>query len=218
MYVRIRCEVSYLFDQSIDPVDTCGCGDIGYLTTRTIPIDLANGVGHIKNVPVYCCRSTACEEFTLPTIVARRLDDIAEQMETTNSTNAGFTWVNHQESSLNPLLKTSLNPLSEVHIQAFTLQFANRKYEDAHVIQVIPSQAIFLKSTLEDMEYYLLRYEPESRTEGFLFSFHKFYYEESDFSYEGFLKWSEDGYLKELGQIAMDEVEDALIDEFGECE
>lgn len=205
-----------MFDLSIDPVDTCGCGDIGYLTTRTVPIDLANGVGRIENVPVYRCRSTTCEEFTLPTIVARRLDDIAEQMEKTDSTKVVFTWVNHQESSLDPLLKTSRDPLSAVHIQAFTLQFVSREYEDAKVVQVIPSHAIFLKSTLEDMEYYLLRYEPESRTEGVLFSFHKFYYEELDFSYEDFLKWSEDGHLKEIGQIPMDEVEDALIDEFGE--
>jgi hypothetical protein len=137
-------------------------------------------------------------------------------MEKTDLTKAVFTWLNPQEPSLDPLLKTSLDPLSEVHIQAFTLQFVGREYEDAQVVHVIPSQAIFLKSTLEDMEYYLLRYEPESRTEGVLFSFHKFYYEEPDFSYEDFLIWSEDGQLKEIGQITMDEVEDALTDEFGE--
>ena len=197
-----------MLDQSIDPVDTCGCGDIGYLTTRTVPINLADGVGHIENVPVYRCRTKGCEEFTLPTIVAHRLDDIAEQMEMTDLAKAVFTWVNPQE--------LSLDPFSEVHIQTFTLQFVGREYEDARVVQVIPSQAIFLKSTLEDMEYYLLRYEPESRTEGVLFSFHKFYYEEPDFSYEDFLLWSEDGQLKEIGQITMDEVEDALIEEFGE--
>lgn len=210
----ISSEVSYLLDQSIDPVDTCGCGDIGYLTTRTVPINLSDGVGHIENVPVYRCRTKDCGEFTIPTIVAHRLDDIAEQMEMTHLTKLVFTWVNPQELSISPL--TSHDPFSEVHIQAFTLQFVSREYEDARVILVIPSQAIFFKSFLEDAEYYLLRYEPESRTERVLFSFYKFYYEDPNFSYEDFLIWSTDGQLKEIGQITMDEVEDALIDEFGE--
>lgn len=205
-----------MFDQSIEPIDTCGCGDTGYLTTRTVPIDLAHGVGHIQNVPVYHCRSSACEEFTIPTVVARRLDDIAEQMEETNSNVGAFTWINHQEPSLDPLVDTSLNSIQEIHIQAFTLQFVGREYDDAQVLLVVPGQAIFLQSTLEDTEYYLLRYEPECRTEGSWFSFHKFYYEESEFTYEDFLEWSEEGHLKEIGRITMDEVEDALNDEFGE--
>ncbi|GAB6156732.1 hypothetical protein JCM17380_54860 [Desulfosporosinus burensis] len=205
-----------MLDKSIDPVDTCGCGDTGYLTTRAVPIDLAHGAGRIENVPIYHCRSTACEEYTLPTVVARRLEEIAEQMEEVESSEVVFTWVNQQEPALYLPSETSLDPLSEAQVQAFTLQFVNREYEDARVVLVVPGHAIFLRSTLEDNEYYLLRYEPESRTEGILFSFHKFYYEKLEFYYDEFLEWSEDGDLKEIGQITMDEVEDALNDEFGE--
>ncbi len=207
-----------MFNQPIEPIDTCGCSDTGYLTTRTIPIDLAHGVGQIENVPVYHCRSSACEEFTLPTVVARRIDEIAEQMEETKLDKFVFTWVNHPEPSLDPLSDTSIDSIQEVHIQAFTLQFVGREYEDAHVILVVPGQSIFLKSMLEDTEYYLLRYEAEIRTEGTWFSFYKFYYDEPDFTYEDFLEWSEEGHLKEIGRITMDEVEEALADEFGEWE
>ena len=205
-----------MLDKSIDPVDTCGCGDTGYLTTRAVPIDLAHGAGRIKNVPIYHCRSTACEEYTLPTVVARRLEEIAEQMEEVASSEVVFTWVNQTEPVLNSPSEASLDPLSEAQVQAFTLQFVNREYEDARVVLVVPGHAIFLKSTLEDNEYYLLRYEPESRRSGIVFSFHKFYYEKLEFFFDEFIEWSEDGHLKEIGQITMDEVEDALNDEFGE--
>ncbi|MDR3540149.1 MAG: hypothetical protein P4L69_04155 [Desulfosporosinus sp.] len=201
-----------MFDQTIDPVDSCGCGDTGYLTTRTIPIDLVHGVGRIENVPVYHCRSTSCQEFTLPSIVSRRLEDIAEEMEKIQSTEAVYTWESHQGWSIDPLQRTN----KQTHLQAFTLQFGSREYTDAHIVLIVPGQAIFFQSRLEDSEYYLLRYEEETRTEGIWFSFLKFYYEEPELTYEDFLEWSEDGHLKELGLITLDEVEDALIDEFGD--
>lgn len=203
-----------MFDQSIEPMDSCGCGDTGYLTTRTVPIDLAHGVGHIANVPVYHCRSTACQEFTLPLIVSRRLEDIAEEMENTLATEAVYTWIANGEQSLDPLQRAN----DQTHLQAFTLQFGSREYADAHVVLIVPGQAIFFQSTLEETEYYLLRYEEDRRTEGIWFSFLKFYYEEPELTYEDFLEWSEDGHLKEIGCITLEDVEDALIGEFGEWE
>lgn len=201
-----------MFDQTIDPIDSCGCGDTGYLTTRTVPIDLVHGVGRIDNVPVYHCRSTACQEFTLPPIVSRRLEDIAEEMEKVQSTEGVYTWESHQEQSLDPLQRTN----DQTHLQAFTLQFGSREYADAHIVLIVPGQAIFFQSTLEETEYYLLRYEEDSRTDGIWFSFLKFYYEEPELTYEDFLEWSEDGHLKEIGRISLDEVEDTLTDEFGD--
>ncbi|HEY8911634.1 MAG TPA: hypothetical protein VIM51_15395 [Desulfosporosinus sp.] len=203
-----------MFDQTIDPIDSCGCGDTGYLTTRTVPIDLVHGVGRIDNVPVYHCRSTTCQEFTLPPIVSRRIETIAEEMENFHTTEAIYTWESHQEQSLDPLQRTN----EQTNLQAFTLQFGSRKYTDARVVLIVPGQAIFFHSTLEDTEYYLLRYESEARTDGIWFSFLKFYYEEPELTYEDFLEWSEDGHLKEIGRISLDEVEDTLMDEFGEWE
>ena len=203
-----------MFDQTIDPIDSCGCGDIGYLTTRTIPIDLVHGVGRIDNVPVYHCRSTACQEFTLPSIVSRRLEEIAEEMEKLEATETMYTWESQQSWSADPIRRTN----EQTHLQAFTLQFGSREYADAHIVLIVPGQAIFFQSTLEYTEYYLLRYEVESRTDGIWFSFLKFYYEEPELTYEDFLAWSEDGHLKEIGLITLEEVEDTLIDEFGDWE
>lgn len=203
-----------MFDQTINPIDSCGCGDTGYLTTRTVPIDLAHGVGRIDNVPVYHCRSTDCQEFTLPPLVSRRLEDIAEEMEKDQSTEAVYTWESHQKQPHDPHQPTN----DQTHLQAFTLQFGGREYADAHVVLIVPGQAIFFQSTLEETEYYLLLYEANTRTDGIWFSFLKFYYEEPELTYEDFLEWSEDGHLKELGRIPLDEVEDTLIDEFGEWE
>jgi len=207
-------------NETIEPIDTCGCGDIGYLTARTVPIDLAHGVGRIDNVPVYHCRSTYCQEFTLPPIVSRRLEAIAEQMEETQVTETTYTWQNKEipihDSASKPDLTSLHQNKDEIPLQAFTLQFVNRQYEDARVVQILPGQAIIFQSKHEDFEYYLLRYEEDSRTEGIWFSILKFYYEEPDLTYEDFLEWSEDGHLKELGRITLDEVEDTLIDEFGE--
>ncbi len=206
-------------DETIEPIDTCGCGDIGYLTARTVPIDLAHGVGHVNNVPVYHCRSNSCQQFTLPSLVSRRLDSIAEELEETKTTETIYSFKNDQERNqgaytptLDPLRRTN----DQTHIEAFTFQFANRQYEDARVVQIVPGEAIFFQSKFEETEYYLLRYEEDNRTEGKWFSFLKFYYEEPDLTYQDFLEWSEDGHLKELGRITLDEVEDMLIDEFGE--
>lgn len=198
-----------MFD-SIEPVDTCGCGDIGYLTTRTIPIDLAHGVGHIDKVPVYHCQSISCKEYTLPSIVSRRLEDIAEEMEEKQVLEAVYHWASpHEEPN------KSKNH-QQILLEAFTLKFKSRRYEDAQVIFIVSGEAIFLQSTLESTEFYVLRYDDKSQTDGLWFSFLKFYYEEPDLTYEEFLEWSENGYLKEIGRIALDEVEDILIDEFGD--
>ena len=203
-----------MFDQTLDPLDTCGCGETGYLTTRIVPVDLAHGVGHIENVPVYHCRSKSCQEFTLPPIVSRRLDDISEEMESTLTTNAVYTWIAKGEQSPDTLQRAN----DQTHLQSFTLQFGGREYADAHVVMIVPGQAIFLHSTLQETEYYLLRYEEDRRTDGIWFSFLKFYYEEPELTYEDFLEWSEDGHLKEIGRVTLDEVEDTLTDEFGEWE
>ncbi|EHQ90309.1 hypothetical protein [Desulfosporosinus youngiae] len=211
-----------MFDENetIEPMDTCGCGDIGYLTARTVPIDLAHGVGRIDKVPVYHCRSAYCQEFSLPPVVSRRLETIAEQMEETQATETTYTWQDKeipvQDSGTQPDQTALDQTTDELALQAFTLQFVNRQYEDARVVQIVPGQAILFRSKLEDSEYYLLRYEEDSRTEGIWFSFLKFYYDEPNLTYEDFLEWSEDGHLKELGRIILDEVEDTLIDEFGE--
>lgn len=205
-----------MFDETLEPIDTCGCGDIGYLTTRTIPIDLAHGVGKIHQVPVYHCRSTSCHAFTIPSLVSRRLDEFAEEMEMAQTLEMDYSWEpqhQNQEQSLDPIQRSSEQlPI----VQAFTLQFANREYEDTRVLLVVAGQAVIFQSTVEASEYYLLRYEPEIRSTGTWFSFHKFYYEEPEFIYEDFLVWSEDGHLKELGVLALEEVEEALTDEFGE--
>ncbi|AFM42125.1 hypothetical protein Desaci_3224 [Desulfosporosinus acidiphilus SJ4] len=201
-----------MFEQTINPVDTCGCGDTGYLTTRKVPIDLAHGVGYIENVPVYQCRSKSCSEFTLPPEVSRRLEDIAEQMEADCSTIAVYTWKSNQPDTNQPIQQS----YQQMQAEAFTLQFIGREYADAHVAFVVPGQAIFFQSTIEDSEYFLLRYETNPSSEGIWFDFLKFYYNEPNLTYEGFVKWSEDGYLKELGSITLEEVEDTLLDEFGE--
>jgi hypothetical protein len=199
-----------VFD-SVDPIDTCGCGDIGYLTTRTIPIDLAHGVGHIDNVPVYHCQNVSCTEYTLPSAVSRRLEDIAEKMEKDLVLKAVYAWSSRPDEP-----QLSLNH-QQIILEAFTLKFNNRVYDDARVIFVVPGEAIFFQSNLEDTEFYVLRYEENSsNTDGIWFSFLKFYYDEPDLTYENFIEWSEDGYLKEIGTISLDEVEDILVDEFGD--
>ncbi|AET68978.1 hypothetical protein Desor_3489 [Desulfosporosinus orientis DSM 765] len=206
-------------DNTIKPIDSCGCGDTGYLTLRTIPIDLAHGVGYIENVPVYHCRSASCQEFSFPSVVSRRLDTIAEEMEETQNTHASYSW--EDNGALNhgtqPEVPSSLSQSNtSIPLQAFTLQFVNREYEDAKVVQIVPGEAVFLQSKLEETEYYQLRYEEDPHGEGTWFSLQKFYYDKAYFSYEDFLTWSEDGHLKELGRIPLNEVEDTLLDEFGE--
>lgn len=200
-------------DQEINSIDTCGCGDIGYLSTRTIPIDLKHGVGHIDKVPVYHCRSLDCREYTIPFVVSRRLEIIAEQMEETLAAKTVFTWENLQKSETPDSFKLSDE---QTLLQTFTLQFTNRHYADAQVILVIPGQAVFLHSDLDKEEYYLLNYEPQTDKDKLWFSFLKFYYQKSELTYEDFLEWSEDGHLKEIGHLTLEDVEDALIDEFGD--
>ncbi|MDQ7096094.1 hypothetical protein REC12_21080 [Desulfosporosinus sp. PR] len=195
----------------MDPIDVCGCGDIGYLTTRKIPIDLAHGVGYIDNVPVYHCQATSCQEYTLPPEVSRRLEDIAEEMERTQTLKATYTGTSPRESS------SGLQNHQQTLLEAFTLKFRNRVYEDAQVIFVVPGEAVFLQSTLENSEFYVLRYEDDnSGASGLWFSLSKFYYEEPNLTYEDFLDWSESGYIKEIGRVVIDDVEDTLIDEFGD--
>jgi len=203
-----------VFDETLEPIDACGCGDTGYLTTRTIPVDLAHGVGRIQNVPIYHCRSKNCQEFTLPPIASRRLDDIAEEMEKTQATEAIYTWVANGGQTPDSLQRAN----DQTHLQSFTLQFGGREYPDAHVFLIVPGHSIFFHSTLEETEYYLLRYEEDRHSEETWFSFLKFYYEEPELTYEDFLEWSEDGHTKEIGRVTLDEVEDTLIGEFGEWE
>lgn len=199
-----------MFD-SLEPVDTCGCGDIGYLTTRTIPIDLAHGVGHIDNVPVYHCQAASCNEYTFPPAVSRRLEDIAEEMEQSSSLKATYTWSSRPEEP-----QATLNH-QQIILEAFTMKFRNRVYEDAQVIFIVPGEAIFLQSRLEDTEFYILRYDENlTKNDSIWFTLFKFYYEEPNLTYEDFVEWSEDGYLKEIGSMAFDEVEDILADEFGD--
>jgi len=148
----------------------------------------------------------------LPPIVARRLDDIEEDMENNQATDAVYTWMAHGGQSLDPDQRDD----AQTTLQAFTLQFGSREYADAHVVLIVPGHAIFLHSTLEDTEYYLLRYEEDRHSEETWFSFMKFYYEEPELTYDDFLEWSEDGHLKEIGRVTLEEVEDTLTDEFGE--
>ena len=201
-------------DRTLAPSDICGCGDTGHLTSKTIPIDLAHGAGQVKNVPVYHCRSRNCNEFTLPHAVAQRLEDIAEEMEANGAAEAVFTWDSGAEADSGSLTQAN----AQAYLQAFTLQFNGREYEDAKVILVVPGQAVFLQSTMDSSEYYLLHYEQNYNAEGIWFFLYKFYYEKPKFSYEDFLQWSEDGYLKELGCMNMEDVEASFADEFGEWE
>jgi hypothetical protein len=62
----------------LEPVDYCGCGDIGYLTTRSLNMDLIQGPVKINKVPVYHCRTAACPEYKIPLKAAHRLDELAE--------------------------------------------------------------------------------------------------------------------------------------------
>lgn len=208
---EIRKGVVDLFPKNIlQPLDTCGCGDVGYLTLRTLPIDLAQGVGKIHRVPIYHCKDEFCTEYTIPSAVAIRLEELAEGMEASGVRELDFTWNqgNSSSSGQTPADHSTL-------LQAFTLQFGGQKYEDARVVLVVPGECVFFQSRIDPSEYYLLRYEPQEKAKEIWFSFSKFYWEHPVLEYEDFLAWSEDGYLKELGRITKDEIEDLLEDEFG---
>lgn len=196
-------------EEILEPLDTCGCGDVGYLTVRTLPIDLAQGAGRIHRVPVYHCKDESCTEYTIPPAVARRLDELAENMEASGARELQFSW--NQSDSPSEQTPADQSAL----LQAFTFQFASREYEDARVILVVPGECVFFQSRIDATEYYILRYEPEEETKEIWFSFAKFYWEEPVLEYDKFLTWSEDGYVKELGRITKDEIDDLLEDEFG---
>lgn len=204
----------------LEPVDVCGCGDEGYLSVRTITIDLAHGVGKLHRVPVYHCRSNACPEYTVPESVSRRLEVLAEEMEAENSLEMEFNWLeksqeksqeNSGDRGATARPKDPLEPL----VQAFTLKFIDREYEDAQVVFVLPGLAVFLQSRLDPSEFYLLRYAPETHNTGIWFSFAKFYSDQPQVEFESFLTEEPDVYLKELAVLALDEVEDSFSDEFG---
>jgi len=200
-------------NEPLAPIDECGCGDVGYLTTRTIPIDLIHGAGKVHNVPVYHCRTANCEEYSLPAGVARRLETIAERMEQNGTLDETFSWGLEGEDAIVPGNNAALTSL----MQSFTLRFVGREYEDAATVCVIPAVAVFLRSKLDTSEHYVLRYEPELSTTERLFSLSKFYVDEQAMVEEIFEAWARgEGEGKELGVVKMDEVDDILADEFGE--
>lgn len=201
----------------LEPVDLCGCGDEGYLSVRTIPIDLAHGVGKIHRVPVYHCRSGSCQEYTLPESVSRRLEVLADKMEAEGSLEIYFSWPDPAQKDTHNTGNASghTGNSQESLVQAFTLPFIHREYEDASVVFVAPGLAIFLQSNLDRSEFYLLRYEPEAHDTGIWFSFLKFYADEPHVDFESVLAHDADVYLKELAVLAFDEIEDSLSNEFG---
>ncbi|AHF06641.1 hypothetical protein [Desulfitobacterium metallireducens] len=188
--------------KELSPVDFCGCGDTGYLTKRTIPIDLAQGMGHIHQVPVYHCGSKLCDQYTLPSPVVPRIDDLADMMEQRNLNSLDFSWEDQEDGPQDSLAL----------IEAFIWKFNNRKYEDATVVFIIPAQSIIFQSQLDNTEFYQLQYLQKDE-KGTWFSLNKFYSDEP-LTLEEFLDF-EPTYTKELGFIDFNEVEDALIEEFG---
>lgn len=195
-----------MFNEFLSPVDTCGCGDTGYLTSRALPIALDHGAGKVLNVPVYSCGNSMCDEYTVPSLVASRLDVIAEEMEQTQQLTQEFSWKS-LESDKAIDATTAL-------IQAFTWKFLHRVYEDAQVVLVIPGDTILLQSRIDPTEYFTLKHVSEAEN-GVLFNFSKFYEDDPELTYEKYLEL-EPQFSKELGTLKMDEVEDALIEEFGE--
>lgn len=195
-----------MFNESLSPVDTCGCGDTGYLTSRALPIALDHGPGKVLNVPVYSCGNSMCDEYTIPSLVASRLDVIAEEMEQTQQLTQEFSWKS-LESDKAIDATTAL-------IQAFTWKFLHRVYEDAQVVLVIPGDTILLQSRIDPTEYFTLKHVSEAENE-VLFNFSKFYEDDPELTYEKYLEL-EPQFSKELGALKMDEVEDELVEEFGE--
>ncbi|NMA69638.1 MAG: hypothetical protein GX958_09495 [Desulfitobacterium sp.] len=191
--------------ESLSPVDQCGCGDIGYLTSRTITVPLAHGVGKVHHVPVYSCNSSWCDEYTIPSSISSRLDDLAEKMEAQNLITADFS---------GPSLEEKKEDLLSSLIEGFIWKFKNRTYEDAQVVLIIPGEVIVLQSSIDPSEYYTLK-PLEDDKEGIIFIFEKFYADIKEMTYEEYLTL-EPIFSKELGAMKIDEVEDALIEEFGE--
>lgn len=195
-----------MFNETLSPVDVCGCGDTGYLTSRTLPIALDRGAGKVHNVPVYSCGNSMCDEYTIPSIVASRLDVIAEEMEQAQLLVHEFSW---KSLASDPTIDATATL-----IQAFTWKFLHRVYEDAQVVLVIPGDTILLQSRLDPTEYFTLKHVSEAEN-GVLFSFSKFFSEAPELTYEMYLEL-EPEFTKELGTLKMEEIEDALLEEFGE--
>jgi hypothetical protein len=196
----------FLFNEDLSPVDFCGCGDTGYLTSRTLPIDLIHGAGKVLKVPVYSCGDSLCDQYAIPSIVATQLDKLAEEMEQSGQFTVEFSWKN----SING---KTIDPTTAL-TQAFTWKFLHRVYEDAKVILVIPGETILLQRKIDPTEYFAITHLPE-QDNGVWFSFSKFFEEDTDLTYEKYLEL-DPGFSKELGVLKLDEVEDALVEEFGE--
>lgn len=194
-----------MLNDTLSPVDQCGCGDTGYLTSRTLPIALDHGAGKVINVPVYSCGNSMCDEYRIPSAVASRLDELAEKMEEKKMFSITFSWGASPEDTLG--YQDSLS-------QGFIWKFQNRSYEDARVLFVIDGDTLVLQSKLDPTEYYLLKRLEESK-EGVFFSFSKFIEEDEELTYEKYIVL-EPSFQKELGVVKMEEVEDMLREEFGE--
>lgn len=188
--------------KELSPVDLCGCGDTGYLTLRTIPVDLARGLGHIHQVPSYHCGNPLCNQYALPSPVVARIDDLADIMEQKEINSIGFYWEDQEEDAQNSF---SL-------IEAFIWKFSQLKYEDAVVSFVYNGQSVIFHSLIDATEFYELKYL-QTDEKGTWFSFVKFYSEEP-LTLENYLDF-EPSYTKELGIVGIDEVEDTLEDMFG---
>lgn len=199
-----------MLDTALEPTDFCGCGDIGYLTTRTLPIDLAHGAGKINKVPVYHCRTKSCPEYTIPSNVSRRLDELAEKMEALNSSEIDFSWETDTDTTGN---NNNTNELA--YLYAFLLQLDNKVYEDAKVILVIPEQAVIFQGLQDHTEYHILQYEPEQNSSNIWLSLSKFYYEKKDLTYQDYLNLAESDLVKKLGVFTYQETEVVLEEVFG---
>jgi hypothetical protein len=203
-----------MLDTTLEPTDYCGCGDIGYLITRSLPIDLAHGLGKINKVPVYHCRTESCPEYMIPSNVTRRLDELAEKMETLNSSEIDFSWETDTDTDTDTTESGNNNELAYLH--AFLLQLDNRVYEDAKVILIIPEQAVIFQGLLDHTEYHILQYEPEQNSSGIWLSLSKFYYEKKDLTYQDFLNLAESDLIKQLGVFTYQETEVVLEELFGD--
>ncbi len=210
MFVEdLKCRGENMSDSTLEPTDYCGCGDIGYLTTKSLPIDLAYGVGKINKVPVYHCRTESCPEYLVSSQVSRRLDELAEKMETSNSYEIDFSW----ETETDPT-ESFNNELAYFH--AFLLQLDNRVYEDARVILIVPEQAAIFQGIADPTEYHILQFEPEENSSGIWLSLSKFYYEKKELTYQDFLDLAELDLIKQLGVFTYQETEIVLEELFGD--
>jgi hypothetical protein len=200
-----------MLDTNLEPTDFCGCGDTGYLTTRSLPIDLAHGLGKINKVPVYHCRTESCPEYVVPSNVSRRLDELAEKMETLNSIEIYFSW----ETDTNTAAESENNTNKLAYLHAFLLQLDNREYEDAKVILIIPEQAVIFQGLPDHTEYYILQYEPEQNSFDIRLSLSKFYYDKKGLTYKDYLDLVESDLVKKLGVFTYEETEAVLEEVFG---